>query len=95
MAHMALQILVGTALTDPQFCHDLLNGRRRTLLGQFDLTEEEREAVLGVEAESIQEFAAQLWHWLTAQENLLSPIPMAAVPGPSPLASRVGRAWWQ
>jgi len=23
MEHMALQILVGTALTDPQFCHDL------------------------------------------------------------------------
>lgn len=48
MAHMALQILVGTALTDPRFCHDLLNGRRHTLLAEFDLTEEERKAVLGV-----------------------------------------------
>ena len=95
MAHMALQILVGTALTDPRFCHDLLNGRRHTLLAEFDLTEEERKAVLGVEAESIKDFAAQLCEWLKAQESLVSPISMTAVPGPRPLRSRVGPALWQ
>jgi len=94
MEHMALQILVGTALTDPQFCHDLLNGRRRTILSQFDLTEEERKAVLGVEAESIQDFAAQLCEWLKAQENRASSVPMM-VAGLWPLRSRAGLAWWQ
>ena len=94
MGHMALQILVGTALTDPQFCHDLLNGRRRTILAQFDLTEEEQKAVLGVEAESIQDFAAQLCEWLKVQESFASPIPAAGV-GPWPLRSRAGPTLWQ
>ena len=42
MAQIALHTLVGTALTDPEFCHDLLNGRRPTLLTKFELTDEER-----------------------------------------------------
>ena len=44
MSQMTLHTLVGTALTDPRFCDDLLNGRRHTLLADFDLTDEEREA---------------------------------------------------
>ena len=72
MPQMALHILVGTALTDPRFCHDLLNGKRHTLLHEFDLTDEERKAVLAIQAESIQEFAAQLCEWLKAQESAIS-----------------------
>jgi hypothetical protein len=69
MSQMALHTLVGTALTDPRFCDDLLNGRRHTLLTDFDLTDEEREAVLVIQAGSIQVFAAQLNEWLKAQES--------------------------
>ena len=83
MSQMALQILVGTALTDPRFCHDLLNGRRHTLLPEFDLTDEEREVVMVVEAGSIQEFAVQLCEWLKAQESPVShPNTAVAVPYP-------------
>jgi hypothetical protein len=78
---MALHALVGTALTDPQFCNDLLNGKRHTVLAKFDLTDEEREVVLVIEAESIQEFAAHLCEWLEAQESPISHPPTAvAVP---------------
>jgi hypothetical protein len=95
MAQMTLHTLVGTALTDPDFCHDLLNGRRPTLLTKFDLTDEEREFVLFIEAESIQAFAAQLCEWLKAQEGPISHPNMAvAVPYP-PLRSPVGSAFWQ
>ena len=45
MSQMALQILVGTALTDPKFRHNLLDGRRHSLLTEFDLTDKEREAI--------------------------------------------------
>jgi hypothetical protein len=83
MSQMALQILVGTALIDPRFCHGLLNGRRHSLLAEFDLTEEEREVVLGVEAGSIQEFAMQLCEWLKAQESPVShPYTTVSVPYP-------------
>ena len=95
MSQMALQILVGTALTDPRFCHDLLNGRRHTLLSEFDLTDEEREAVMVVEAESIQEFAVQLCEWLKAQESPVSH-PNTAVSVPYPrLRSPVWSAFRQ
>jgi len=95
MPQMALQILVGTALTDPRFCHDLLNGRRRSLLAEFDLTAEEREVVLGVEAESIQEFAVQLCEWLKAQQNPVSH-PNTAMSAPRPLLRwPVGSAFCQ
>jgi len=81
MSQMALHALVGTALTDPQFCNDLLNGKRHTVLAKFDLTDEERKVVLVIEAESIQEFATHLCEWLEAQESPISHPAMAvAVP---------------
>ena len=95
MSYMSLHTLVGTALTDRTFCHDLLNGRRRTLLGQFDLTNEEREAILGVKADSIQDFAAQLCEWLKGRESPVSyPAAVVAVPYP-PLRSAVRPAFCQ
>ncbi len=95
MSQMTLQTLVGTALIDREFRHDFLNGRRPTLLTRFDLTEEEREVVLGIEAESLQEFAAQLCKWLKAEESFISYPPMAgAMPFP-PLRSPVGSTFWQ
>ena len=83
MSQMALHALVGTALIDSQFCHGLLNGRRHSLLAEFDLTADEREVVLGVEAGSIQEFAVQLCEWLKAQESPVSH-PNTAVAAPYP-----------
>jgi hypothetical protein len=75
MSQMTLHTLVGTALTDSRFCHDLLNGRRHALLADFDLTDEERKAVLAIQAESIQEFAAHLYEWLRGQEGQMSCFP--------------------
>jgi len=93
MSQMALHTLVGTALTDPRFCHDLLNGRRHTLLSEFDLTDEERGLVMVVEAGSIQEFAVLLCECLKAQESPVShPNTAVAVLYP-PLWSPVGFAF--
>lgn len=60
MSEEELCILVGTALTDSEFRDKLLKGDRHHLLAEYDLTDEEREAILAIEAESIQEFAARL-----------------------------------
>lgn len=94
MSQIALHTLVGTAVTDSKFCHDLLNGRRHTLLTKFDLTDEEREAVMVVEAESIQVFAAQLCGWLNVQESLVSHSPTAVSAPYPPLRSPVGATFW-
>lgn len=66
MSATALQTLIGTALIDREFCKELLNGRRPALLTEFDLTEEEREVVLAIKVDSIQEFAVGLYEWLMA-----------------------------
>jgi hypothetical protein len=60
MSHQALQRIIATAVTDPQFCLDLLDGKRWSILNAFDLTAEERRILLAIEADSLQEFAAQL-----------------------------------
>ena len=60
MSHRALQRIIGTAVTDPEFCTDLLDGRRQTLLAAFDLSAEERNILLAIEAGSLQEFASRL-----------------------------------
>src|SRR4030042_5896248 len=67
MSQAALQILVGTALTDSQFCAGLLDGKRHTLLLAFEFTDEERRFIQAVQADSLQEFAARLDEWLQAQ----------------------------
>lgn len=65
MSATALQALIGTALVDREFCEELLNGKRPTLLAEFDLSDEEREVVLTIETDSIQEFAIGLYEWIT------------------------------
>lgn len=65
MSAMALQVLIGTALIDRKFCEKLLDGKHSTLLAEFDLTDEEWQAVLAIEADSIQEFVAGLYKWMT------------------------------
>jgi hypothetical protein len=59
-----LEQLVGTAIIDPRFREDLLNGRRREVIADFDLTAEEKAMILGIHAHTLQEFAAVLDRWL-------------------------------
>lgn len=95
MSQISLHTLVGTALTDRQFCHDLLNGKRRTLLTQFDLTKEEQEAILSIQAETLQEFASQLCEWLKAQKSPTF-YPNTALPASyPPFRSPIRAALWQ
>lgn len=69
MANMELHVLIGTALTDRDFCDKLLNGERHLLLATFDLTEEEQLMLQAIQASSIEEFAIQLVHRLQVQES--------------------------
>lgn len=52
--------LVWMALTDESFCQDLLNGQRSEILKRFGFSEEERQAVLAVEADTLESFAGAL-----------------------------------
>ena len=78
MSTMALQTLIGTTLIDHKFCEELLDGKRATLLTEFNLTNEEREAILAVKANSTQEFAIELHEWLAGGDG---PVHFTSLPG--------------
>ncbi len=60
MSQQTLQRVVGTAIVDHRFRADFLDGGRRRLLAQFGLGEEEAALLLGIRANTLEEFAAEL-----------------------------------
>ncbi len=52
--------IVWMALTDPRFCERLLNGQRREIVATLGLTETERQAVMAIEADTLEDFAGAL-----------------------------------
>jgi hypothetical protein len=64
-----LQILIGNALTDRTFRAGLLNGSRRRILSSFALTTEEIETIMGIQADSLEQFAGQLHERFLAKEE--------------------------
>jgi hypothetical protein len=69
MSHESLQAIVGTAILDKQFLHDLLNSRREQAISRFELTPEERRVLRAIRAETIEQFAYQLDDWIVGQER--------------------------
>jgi len=70
MARIALQNLLGAALIDREFCEELLTKRQLVLLIQFELTDEERELVMSIKADSFQDLAEELYDWLQSRGDL-------------------------
>jgi hypothetical protein len=60
----ALQAIVGTALIDKEFRQAMLNGSRAAVIGQFDLSPDERETVMSIEASTLEQFAWELHSWI-------------------------------
>jgi hypothetical protein len=68
MSTRVLEELIGTAVIDPRFREDLLNGKRREAIASFDLTPEEKAVLLGIDAQTLQEFARVLDRWLNEED---------------------------
>jgi hypothetical protein len=68
MANSGLIEMLGGAIVDRQFRSTLLCNPQ-SVLGTFDLTVEEREAVASIRAASFEDFAAQLYAWMVGQGN--------------------------
>ncbi len=67
MAYAELEEVVGHAIIDRNFCDDLLNGSRAQALSRFNLSPEEKQALMSIRAESLQSFAGQLAGWMDSQ----------------------------
>ena len=65
----ALQTLLGTAMLDRQFRKQLLYGDRRALFPKYKLTDEERQFLLMIRADSLEDFAQTIEDWLETKED--------------------------
>ena len=79
MPYESLQVVVGTAVIDPEFRHALLNGARRRVIQSFNLTHEETDAVMAIRAESLEQFAGQLDQWISQAQGK-SALPVLVLP---------------
>lgn len=74
MSTSTLQVLIGTALTDTNFRHGLLNGSRRRLLQTFAFTSDEIETIMGIQADSLEQFAGELHKRFLAKQDELETV---------------------
>ncbi len=74
MKHKSLNQLLCAATVNGRFRDMLLRDPARAIdTGYFDhrfsLTPEEKEMVLGIEARQLEDFAAQIYNWMTGNGN--------------------------
>lgn len=69
MSSLNLNAFATKALLDNKFQADILNGHRRERLNEFELTDEEKQAVLTINAKNINQFIQQLGQWMYVLES--------------------------
>jgi len=80
MAFEMLQAVVGTAVIDADFRTAILNGSRHRAIARFELSHEERDAVMSIHADTLEQFAGQLDQWIMKQENRVEPLALDLPP---------------
>jgi len=74
MKHKSLNQLLCAATVNSRFRETLLRNPSRALATgyfehTFSLTPEEREFVLSIQAQRLEDFAAQVYHWISGNGN--------------------------
>jgi hypothetical protein len=74
MNHKSLNQLLCAATVNSRFCEALLRNPAQAIrtgyFGQtFSLTPEEQELVTGIKARQLEDFAAQVYHWISVNGN--------------------------
>jgi hypothetical protein len=74
MKHKGLNQLLCAATVNNRFCETLLRNPAQALATgyldhTFSLTPEERELVVGIQAQKLDEFAAEVYHWISSNGN--------------------------
>ena len=74
MKHRGLNQLLCAAVVNDRFRQTLLLDPAQALSGgyldqSFALTPEERDMVIGIQAKKLEDFAAQVYHWVSGNGN--------------------------
>ncbi len=73
MSFESFQSVIGNAVIDTEFRKGLLNGQRRFILSNFNLSTEEVEFAMKIKANSLEDFAGQLDSWISREQGKLEP----------------------
>jgi hypothetical protein len=65
-----LQRIVAEAIYDESFRNRLFNGDRREVIAQFDLTQDEQDVILAIEADTLEGFARELLGWMRQHDRV-------------------------
>jgi hypothetical protein len=74
MKHKALNQLLCAAVVNERFRQTLLRDPLQAITGgyqgqKFALTSEERDLVIGIQARQLEDFANQIYHWVSGNGN--------------------------
>jgi hypothetical protein len=74
MKHQGLNQLLCAATVNGRFRETLLRNPAQALAAgyldhTFSLTQEERDLVVGIQAHQLEDFAAQIYHWISGNGN--------------------------
>ena len=72
MSHFILNAIITRSLLDGQFCKDMLSGNRQERLREFNLSPKERQVILSIKADEIDQFIQQMNQWMYPAESALS-----------------------
>lgn len=71
MSHFILNAIITRSLLDGQFCKDMLSGNRKARLREFDLSPKERQIILSIKADEIDQFIEQMNQWMYPADSKL------------------------
>ena len=69
MTHYTLNAIITRSLLDGQFCKDILTGNRKERLREFDLSPMERQVILSIKADEIDQFIHQMNAWMYPSDS--------------------------
>ena len=73
MSFESFQSVIGNAVIDSEFRKGLLNGKRRFILSNFNLSPHEVEFAMKISANSLEDFAGQLDSWMSREQGKIDP----------------------
>ena len=68
MFTLALNAFVTKALLDDKFQEDILNGQRQERIEEFDLSNDEKMTLLGIQADNLEQFIYQVEQSISLSE---------------------------
>lgn len=69
MSSLGLNALITKLIVDHKFQEEILNGKRQERINEFNLSCKERNAVLSIQADNLEQFVQRMTQWMESTET--------------------------